>query len=228
MATAALVENGEKVRELRKMLNGFGDDYPFVGAISDLIDYDRWREFIEPGDRNRKTYQAFTEFCRKSLQCHPETLMDRVRDSPSLKAKIEELATRPPGRPKSEDPPASGRTDDNITSYSPKKGTSQASGMRRLVKDRPDLAKKVERGELTVHAAALMAGHRKPTVTVRVDTPDEAIRGLLKHFGAEELKDAVGGGKPPRPKGKPAKAKEGSVLCPKCGHQFLAPGTEKA
>jgi len=216
MARPALVENGEKVRELRKMLNGFGDDYPFAGAITDLIDYDRWREFIEPADHNRKTYQAFTEFCQKSLKCHPETLMDRVRDSPSLKARIEALAIQPHG---GDHTSAESKTD-NI-SLAPKHGTSQASGMRRLMKDRPDLAKKVERGELTVHAAAVQAGHRKPTVTVRVDTPDEAIRGLLKHFGAEELEDAVSGRKPPKPKAKPAKAKE-SVLCPACGHEFLA------
>jgi hypothetical protein len=219
MATSALVENGEKVRELRKMLNGFGDDYPFAGAITDLIDYDRWREFIEPADRNRKTYQAFTEFCQKSLKCHPETLMDRVRDSPSLKARIEELAIQPHGGDHTS--PASKSDNVTLAPLQPKRGNSQASGMRRLMKDWPDLAKKVERGELTVHAAAVKAGFRKPTVTVRVDSPDEAARVLLKHFTLEELEDAVGGRKPPKPKAKPSKTKE-SVLCPACGHKFLA------
>jgi hypothetical protein len=144
MANSTLAENGEKVRELRKMLNGFGDSSQFSKVISDLLDYDRWREFIEPGDRNRKKYQVFTEFCLQSLQCHPETLMDHVRRMPPLRAKIEELAIQPHGGDRKS---AQIKTDNiSLDPVAPKHGTSQASGMRRLVKDRPDLAEKVESG----------------------------------------------------------------------------------
>jgi len=51
------------------------------------------------------------------------------------------------------------KASNNITSF---RGTSQAYAIRRLKRDRPDLAEKVIRRELSANAAAIEAGFRKP------------------------------------------------------------------
>ena len=51
-----------------------------------------------------------------------------------------------------------GQSGDNVT---PKRGSSPTYALRRLKRDRPDLANKVVRGEMSAHAAAIEAGFRK-------------------------------------------------------------------
>ena len=50
---------------------------------------------------------------------------------------------------------------DNIQEAKAPTGTSRDAAIRRLRKDRPDLLEKVIAGQLSAHAAALEAGHRK-------------------------------------------------------------------
>lgn len=57
---------------------------------------------------------------------------------------------------------------------------------RRLCRDRPDLAQRVDRGELTTHAAALEAGFRYPMISVRTDSPESAARTLRKVYSPED------------------------------------------
>jgi hypothetical protein len=85
------------------------------------------------------------------------------------------------------------RTDlvDNINEVSRPDGTSQRAGFRRLRKDRPDLHRRVDEGEMTVHAAMIEAGFRKRKLSVPVDTPEAAIRALLRRFSADELRGAL-------------------------------------
>jgi hypothetical protein len=78
---------------------------------------------------------------------------------------------------------------DNITS-SPR-GTSESYVRRRLRRDRPDLLKRVDAGELSANAAAIEAGFRKPKATIPVDTPDAAIGALLRRFSHDELDAAL-------------------------------------
>lgn len=66
-------------------------------------------------------------------------------------------------------------------------GTSASYLTRRLKRDRPDLAEKVIKGELSANAAAIQAGFREKTITVKLE-PEAAARTLLKHFDADELK----------------------------------------
>jgi hypothetical protein len=77
----------------------------------------------------------------------------------------------------------------------PKKGStptfSEAAGrgaeyaIARLKRDRPDLAKRVVAGELSVYAAARQAGIRKPVVTVT--SPESIARALRKHLDADDI-----------------------------------------
>lgn len=52
---------------------------------------------------------------------------------------------------------------------------SKPGTLRRLARSRPDLLARIEAGELTVHAAAIEAGIRRPMRSVPVDSPEAAI-----------------------------------------------------
>lgn len=68
----------------------------------------------------------------------------------------------------------------------------QTYTLRRLARDRPDLLDRIQAGELTANAAAIEAGFRRPMKSVPVDSPESAVRALLKVFSIEDLVRAVG------------------------------------
>ena len=71
----------------------------------------------------------------------------------------------------------------NITPLTSKKGgTSADYALRRLKRDRPDLAAKVIAGELSTHRAAVIAGFRKKYFQVPRD-PAKLTRKLIAVFG---------------------------------------------
>lgn len=69
---------------------------------------------------------------------------------------------------------------------------SKPGTLRRLSRSRPDLLARVESGELSAHAAAVQAGIRKPMRSIPVDTPEAAIRALLRVFTVTDLAQALG------------------------------------
>ena len=78
---------------------------------------------------------------------------------------------------------------DNIKSA--EGGSSESYTRRRLARDHPDLYERVATGELSPHRAAVEAGFRPRTATVRLDGAERAIALLLKHFSREELLAAL-------------------------------------
>ena len=82
------------------------------------------------------------------------------------------------------------RGGNNITS-SDRRGDDPTYVRRRLRRDRPDLAERVDRGELSAHAAGIEAGIVKPTATVPIDTPERAIAALARRFTRDELRVAL-------------------------------------
>ena len=69
-------------------------------------------------------------------------------------------------------------------------GNSESYTVRRLKRDRPELAQKVIQGEISANAAAIKAGFRTKTVSVPVRKGGEpqverAGDTLIKHFGAD-------------------------------------------
>ena len=75
---------------------------------------------------------------------------------------------------------------------SPKERNSKPGTLRRLARSHPDLLARVESGELSAHAAAVQAGIRKPMRSIPVDTPEAAIRALLRVFTVTDLAQALG------------------------------------
>lgn len=64
-------------------------------------------------------------------------------------------------------------------------GNSETYTVRRLRRDRPDLADRVERGELSAHQAAISAGFRRRTMSIPVDDAERAFRRLAGDKGMD-------------------------------------------
>jgi hypothetical protein len=111
-----------------------------------------------------------------------KTLLKVCHEHPVALAKIEQVTQRPPSL----------HAVDNVNSTRPM-GNSAMQGLRRLRTQRPDLHQRVLDSELSVHAAMIEAGFRKPKMTVPVDSPRAAIRALLRRFTADDLRDALDG-----------------------------------
>lgn len=82
---------------------------------------------------------------------------------------------------------------DNITP-TPQRGTDPEYAIRRLKRDRPDLAEQVLAGEISPHRAAIAAGFRKKTITVAIDDPERIAATLRRHLTPEQvaaLKEAL-------------------------------------
>lgn len=86
-------------------------------------------------------------------------------------------------------------TGDVITSNDTGKGTSADYLTRRIVRDHPEIAARMEAGEFaSVRAAALEAGIVHRTVSVRPDDPPAVARALRKHMTpaqVAELRDLL-------------------------------------
>jgi hypothetical protein len=74
---------------------------------------------------------------------------------------------------------------DNISTL--EYGTSETYTVRRLRRDRPDLADRVEQGALSANAAAIQAGFRPKTITVPVTKPETVARSLRKYMSADDI-----------------------------------------
>ena len=66
-------------------------------------------------------------------------------------------------------------------------GTTKAAALRRLRKDAPELHAEVLAGRLSAHAAAVQAGFRPRTFTVRADSPESIAATLRRQLPAEQL-----------------------------------------
>jgi hypothetical protein len=75
---------------------------------------------------------------------------------------------------------------DNI-SLKNQHGTSNTYLRRRLRRDNPDLADLVDSGELSAHAAAVQAGFKPKTFTVRADRPESIVGTLRRQLDPEVL-----------------------------------------
>jgi hypothetical protein len=84
--------------------------------------------------------------------------------------------------------PAKARNEPDVIMFvrrSRQYGTSWQDTVDRLRRDRPDLAERVMRGELSAHAAAIEAGFRKKP------TPSEMVAKLLPMLTDDQFEQAV-------------------------------------
>lgn len=67
------------------------------------------------------------------------------------------------------------------------RGDSAEYTLRRLKRDRPDLAEKVINEELSPNQAAIEAGFRKKKVAVNMDDPESAARTIKRYMDSDNV-----------------------------------------
>jgi len=115
----------------------------------------------------------------KAVRERMAALRDTVRQL--LDAELPPIATQ--GRPKRDDKVG-------ITNFNERENDSTYA-LQRLKRDRPDIADKVVRGELSANAAAIEAGFRPRKVSINMEDAHSAARSLLRHMDAETLNELV-------------------------------------
>lgn len=149
-------------------------------GILKLIHTGYWKDRIVQRTGERVTFDSFETFVItppiKGLGSSIRQLEGLCRDDKAALDALDLALQRPAGHP-----PAILY---NIQDKAPS-GTSEQAGLRRLRRDRPDLHERVLAGEMSVHAAMLEAGFRKPTLTVPAD-PQAAARRLWRRYSPEE------------------------------------------
>jgi hypothetical protein len=68
-------------------------------------------------------------------------------------------------------------------------GNAKDKALRRLRKDSPELHADVLAGRLTAHAAAVQAGFRPRTITVRADSPTSIAATLRRQLTPDDLRE---------------------------------------
>lgn len=118
---------------------------------------------------------ALLRICHASKGEDAEVALQLMRE---LLPPVIEAGRAGPGRGK--------KTVDNINRF-PKGGTSEAYLLRRLKRDRPELAARVVSGELTPHRAAIEAGIRTRLAQCPA-TVEGFWRAIQKHLSKEQRK----------------------------------------
>lgn len=151
-------------------------------AIRTILDEKLWEGRV---DSHGNPFSCFREFAEhpfwEGLNVQPyDRLNDYCKGDADLIVRIREAGKRKRG-------PNNNRY--NITETG--RGTAQAATLERLQKEFPKHYERVKAGELSAHAAAIEAGFRKPTRSIPIDSPESAMRALLRVFSKENLKQAL-------------------------------------
>lgn len=148
----------------------------FETSRGDLVHHDRFAEFVTTPPL--KGLGATVDLVRRIVADDVELLdlLDRALQNPVGGSRKIEL------------------NDDNVNvefDLERPSGNSESAALRRLRKDRPDLHADVLAERLSAHAAMVIAGFRRKTQTVRMDSPESAAETLRKHMAPEQLRALV-------------------------------------
>jgi len=123
-----------------------------------------WREFYCEPMQSEVRHESFERYVTDNLPTGLGTtirfLKNLCRDDTEAIKAIDQAIQKKPGGGKNQHTMQKCFVD-NIHEAERPTGTSRDAAIRRLRKDRPDLLEKVIAGQLSAHAAALEAGHRK-------------------------------------------------------------------
>lgn len=145
-----------------------------------LLETEMWRDFTTVR-RQHVTHERFADFVTTPPLAGLGSSVDLVRRIVADDDKAVDLLDKALQRTPADNQPLS-----NIQEHAPT-GTSRAAALRRLRKDRPDLHAEVLAGGLSAHSAAVRAGFRPRTFTVRADDPVRAAAVLRRNYSSEQL-----------------------------------------
>jgi hypothetical protein len=165
-------------------------------AIKAVIAQQAWKERLIPKLNKVQRFERFEDFVTtpplEGLGTDIAMLINICRDDVEARDAIERITLRGPGNPTganqysvAPDAGNGGNHNNIINSSKAVQGTSESYARRKLRKSRPDLLARVDAHELKATAAMREAGYRKPTVTVRTDSPESAARTLIGHMDAD-------------------------------------------
>ena len=160
------------------------------GLLRQVLADEGWREFVsQRGEEVRPA--SFEEFVTtpplKGLGAEGVGQIERlVSDDPEALRMVREASTAKPGRP-----PAGTENSDNVTNSPPdtERGNRRSYTLDRLHRQQPDLYQQVVDGQLSANAAAVQAGWRPRTFTVRADDPGHIARTLQRRLDPGSLKE---------------------------------------
>lgn len=147
-----------------------------------LLERESWKRFRTPNGQEI-TYTRFSDFVTAKrpfgIESRPDDVRKIAADDPALTVKVRDALVSHGGDRRSDS------FKDNNIIRTPQ-GTAADYTLGRLSRESPELFAAVERGDLTAHAAAIKAGFRVPTVTIRVE-PASAARTIRRKFTPEQV-----------------------------------------
>lgn len=149
----------DRILQLQQLLHE-GGVRVFNIAPSMLAEIITERKWVDKHNSKGEVFSSFEDFARQplwdGLDCNIDDLLAICRKRADVQRLIKAEMTSAPSHV------GRGHRSDNITPNN--RGTSLTYALRRLKRDRPDLAEKVIAGELSANAAAIAAGFRKKPV----------------------------------------------------------------
>jgi hypothetical protein len=180
-----LAVNGMVVADLRSMLQSGSRGLNVVPSlVKEIIVGDMWRERVEPGTGHVVPFDSFAAFVAtaplEGLGGDVAMLRRICADDPEALRLLHEVTAQAQGE----------RTDlhSNRSEVDADRhqGTTRAYTVARLATERPDLYERVKSGDMSAHAAAIVAGFRRPSMTVPTDVPGLA-RALRRRLSTDDL-----------------------------------------
>ena len=164
----------------RSSLQQVDSEATHAGSMLGLMkQYEGWKSLA---------FTSWTKLCRDALGITTRQAESLIKSKPGQQ--VGAVLKNHGGDRKSEEFTQQEDQGNNVTLKT--RGNNVEYTIARLRKeDRPDLAKKVEAGELSANAAAIEAGFRHPTCTVVTDDIDSAIRTLRKHYTWRKIESAI-------------------------------------
>jgi hypothetical protein len=130
-----------------------------VRLMRHVAAFEDTRAFEKLTDASGRSFVDFADYCRTPEPYGLGRTPDVLRKEIKLRSRGTNQYTR---------------GGDNITSSPKERGTDRDYTVARLERDRPDLAERVEAGELSANAAAIEAKHRSPRASINLSSPESA------------------------------------------------------
>jgi hypothetical protein len=179
----SLLSDDEKVQHLQQRWSEGALDLQAVERLlREVIESGAWKSFHTP---NGVPVQPanFREFITadpfQGLGATEEKISALLGDDNIAVVKMRNLLKAKPG------PKPVGRSGNNITRTFT--GTRRDYTLDRLQREAPELFDSVQRNELSPNAAAIQAGFRPKTFTVRADKPESIVGTLRRQLDSETL-----------------------------------------
>lgn len=182
-----LARRGQNVADLAKCLRDGGFSLTYIPKLlRKLLTEESWRDFETQLGR-RVQHDTFTSFITTKplagLGTDVTTLTRLVADDKELAGMLWQATQAQHGgdRTKRTEP-----VEQELQCNTRSTGNRAVYGVVVLKENEPEQYAAVIAGELSVHAALVATGRRKPYVSVRVDDPASAARTLRKKLTVEQ------------------------------------------